>query len=313
MGRTRMTFANREAWLEARKQGIGASDVGTILGVNPYETPLQLWRKKMGIDAPTAENNAMLMGHLLEDAVAQRWALETGKSIIANSKDDFMFVDADKSYLRVSPDRTYWLDNTSKNDDNKGILECKTTQRDIDADTIPQSWFCQVQMNLGVANYQHGSLAWLKMGRDFGYRDIEFDPEFFAWMVEEVDKFWVDNIMGKKAPDPINVTDILVTYPSHVSDKSKEADEYLVSLCGQLKEIKSQIKDLEQSQKDLEDAIKFNMEDAEKLMYKGSVLATWKSPKPSAKFNLQRFKEEEKALYNSYLQECEGARRFLIK
>ena len=52
---------DREAWLQGRKQGIGSSEVGTILGLNPFETPYQLWRRKRGMDAPVEENEAMLM------------------------------------------------------------------------------------------------------------------------------------------------------------------------------------------------------------------------------------------------------------
>ena len=50
---------NREEWLKDRSCGIGSSEVATVLGLNPWETPLQLWRRKKGIDPPKAENFAM--------------------------------------------------------------------------------------------------------------------------------------------------------------------------------------------------------------------------------------------------------------
>ena len=34
---------DRNEWLEHRKSGIGSSEVATILGLNPWETPYQLW------------------------------------------------------------------------------------------------------------------------------------------------------------------------------------------------------------------------------------------------------------------------------
>lgn len=43
---------DRAEWLEYRKDGIGSSEVATILGLNPWETPYQLWRRKKGLDAP---------------------------------------------------------------------------------------------------------------------------------------------------------------------------------------------------------------------------------------------------------------------
>ena len=98
---------DRGEWLEYRKGGIGSSEVGTILGLNPYETPYQLWRKKKGIDAPQAETFAMKAGHYLEDAVSLFFADETGKQIIKASSGDWLIVNKEKSFMRVSPDRTF--------------------------------------------------------------------------------------------------------------------------------------------------------------------------------------------------------------
>ena len=83
MTRTRLTFKSREEWLEARKEGIGASEVATIVGLNPWETPYQLWRRKTGLDPSKAMTTAMQTGHILEDGVAQYWAQATGREIIA--------------------------------------------------------------------------------------------------------------------------------------------------------------------------------------------------------------------------------------
>ena len=35
---------NREEWLSERTGGIGSSEIATIVGLNPYETPYSLWR-----------------------------------------------------------------------------------------------------------------------------------------------------------------------------------------------------------------------------------------------------------------------------
>ena len=56
--------------MKLRESGIGSSEVGTILGLNPYETPYQLWRRKVGIDPPKEQNFAMKAGHYLENAVS---------------------------------------------------------------------------------------------------------------------------------------------------------------------------------------------------------------------------------------------------
>lgn len=309
----KLTFKNRDQWLEARKLGIGASEVGTILGVNPWETPLQLWRRKMGIDPPKQENFAMKAGHYLEDAVSKFFADETQAHIIQASADDFMFVDDSKDFLRVSPDRTFWLPDATHNEANKGILECKTTRMDVDKDYLPQYWYCQLQMNLHVAGYSHGALAWLVMGSSFDYKTIKHDPEFCEWMVSEIEQFWNVNIVGGKEPDPVNAEDILLKSPKHTIGKSIIATPDIMQNLTMLKELKEDIKANEQEAKLLEDKLKMAMDDAEAIMAGGKAVATWKAAKDSLKFDSKAFKAEHPELYESYCKPVAGSRRFLIK
>lgn len=131
----------------------------------------------------------MKAGHYLEDAVAQFWADATGQQVIKSSAGDWLIRSNERPYLQVSPDRTYWLAGQVHNNDNKGILECKTTQMSVDGDDLPKHWFCQLTYQLGVSGMQHGSLAWLTAGREFGYKDIDFDRDFYEFLVEEVERF----------------------------------------------------------------------------------------------------------------------------
>ena len=310
---------NREEWLKDRSCGIGSSEVATVLGLNPWETPLQLWRRKKGIDPPKAENFAMKAGHYLEDAVSRFYADETGKEIIKASAGDWLIVNNDKTFLRVSPDRTYWIPGRPKSDRNKGIVECKTTQMEVDAENPPQHWFCQLQYQLGVAELEQGALAWLTMGRDFGYREFTFDKEFYDWMVEEVERFWRDNIIANVEPDPVNVEDVLLRNPRHQPGKFIMADEEIIEACRQLKEVKEELKDLETQKDELEQKIKMSMGDAEALTAPGGtpakplILATWKAAKDGQKFNEKEFAANEPEMYKSYLYDVPGSRRFLLK
>lgn len=314
MKRTRLNFGSREQWLAARSEGIGASEVATIVGLNPYETPYQLWRRKVGLDAPKAENVAMQMGHVLEDAVAQRWAETTGKNIIAKSKVDFMFVDADKPFLRVSPDRTFWL-GESRRDDDKGILECKSTAKVIDPDDIPQCWFCQVQMNLGVAGYTKGSLAWISAakGFEFGYKDIDLVSDFFEWLKDETSRFWVDNIIGKKEPELTTAADILLKYPQEKEGMVVEASQEVYAAAVRAYQCRRELKKIEEEEAEAIELLKLAMGDAEKLTANGETLATWRAAKPSAKFDAKRFCAEHPQVAEAYTTETPGSRRFLLK
>ena len=303
---------DRAEWLKQRESGIGSSEVATIIGLNPWETPYQLWRRKVGLDAPKNETFAMKAGHYLEDAVAQFWHDETGQTIIKQSAGDWLIVNKERQYMRVSPDRTFWLGESRAHKD-KGILECKTTQMAIDPDDIPKHWFTQLQYQLGVAELEHGSLAWLCSGREFGYKNCAFVPEYFELLVESVEKFWIDNIQGKKEPEAVNVQDILIKYNKHTDNKVIEVgtDEY--NAYTELKEVREQLDAIEERKKALEDKLKMCFGDAEAISYEGQTLATWKAPKPSEKFDDKAFKAAHPEVAKEYTKLVAGARRFLLK
>ena len=48
---------------------IGASDVGAILGLSPWQTPVQAWARLSGLSPTDAGNNATRRGHLIERAL----------------------------------------------------------------------------------------------------------------------------------------------------------------------------------------------------------------------------------------------------
>ncbi len=312
MATTIIRPTNREEWLTHRQEGIGSSEVATILGLNPWETPYQLWRRKKGFDAPKEETFAMKAGHYLEDAVSMFWHDETGRNIIKRSAIDWLILNADKPYMRVSPDRTYWLSDSRKNSD-KGILECKTTQMTIDEEDLPKHWFCQLQYQLGVAELEQGSLAWLCSGRQFGYKDIALVPDFFQWIEEEVTKFWVDNIQGNIEPDATSVADVLLKYNRHTDGKIIEVADDIYTAVNDLKALKEQIAQLDEQKESLEEKIKLGFGDAEAISYGGQTIATWKAPKPSEKFDAKAFAKAHPDLAKEFTAPYQGARRFLIK
>lgn len=53
--------------------------------------------------------------------------------------------------------------------------------------------------------------------------------------------------------------------------------------------------------------------DAEALSYGGDTIATWKSPKPSNKFDDKAFVAEHPELAKPYTHQVQGARRLLLK
>lgn len=308
----KLTPKNREEWL-ALRQGIGSSEIATILGLNKWETPYQLWLRKTGQAPAKEETFAMKAGHYLEDAVSQFWQDETGRQVIKSSAADIIFIHPDKDFLRVSPDRTFWIPGMPKNDENKGILECKTTQMPVDEDSIPEYWFCQIMYQMGVMQRESGSVAWLQAGKDFGYKDIFFVPDFYKWMIEEAESFWQKNIVEGVAPELKTSEDVLLKYSKHFAGKAVEAPESLVNSIVQLREVKDQIKELEARKDTIEEQTKLFMMDAEMLVYSGKSLVTWKAAKDSEKLDAKSLAAKHPEIYSQFLVPTPGSRRFLLK
>lgn len=66
---------DRDAWLEMRRQGVGASDIPILLDLDEYKTALDLYRDKLG-ESDDYDSDAARMGRIFEDAIAQDWATQ---------------------------------------------------------------------------------------------------------------------------------------------------------------------------------------------------------------------------------------------
>lgn len=264
-------------WLAEREKGIGASDVAAILGLSPYETPFSLWLKKTHQVEPEPENEAMLMGHLLEEIVVKRWEMETGEKAIKASAADIIYVHPEHDYLRATPDRVIR--------GRKKILECKTTVTSIDPEDLPTHWVTQVIYQMYVTGIHQADLAWLVSGRYFGYAHIDYDEEFAKFMVEKVSEFWNENVIGGKEPEAITVSDFALkgSEPGTTIEADTEA---FAEVCS-LRNMKQSISEREEQANNLADCIKLYMGEMESLTYEGKTLATWKTGARGRSFRLK--------------------------
>jgi putative phage-type endonuclease len=77
----------REDWLEVRRTGIGSSDAAAAIGLNPYQSQLELWMQKTGKGAllpavdPSDDTSPMFWGTLLEPIVAAHYTKRTGNKV----------------------------------------------------------------------------------------------------------------------------------------------------------------------------------------------------------------------------------------
>ena len=319
----RFVCKTNEEWRIERSHSIGASSIGILVGENPYQTPMELaerMKAELAGHFDYTQNLAMLRGHAYEQGVADLFAWSTGKQLIKASSAEFLLRRDDLPFMHCSPDRLYWIDPSGnkvgdKGEKNKGILECKTTRRPVDAEEPPLAWQFQLQMQLGIGGYKEGYLAWdvLSQADGFGYHRYDFDPEVFEAITDICRDFWNENILGDRIPDPVAVRDVVKRWPSSVEGKVREVDAEAHALWIQLKAKRDALSELKVQADELEDKFKLLFEDDEALTFKGEVLATYRNSAGRTTIDSKKLKEKFPQAYAECSKVGAGGRTFRLK
>jgi predicted phage-related endonuclease len=112
---------------------------------------------------------------------------------------------------------------------------------------------------------------------------------------------------------PESVDQAKLLFPTSTEDL-KTASRSVEEACQALSTIKANIKALEAQEEALQTLVQGYMGEAGLLAtVDGKVLATWKSAKASKKFDSKLFQESMPDIYEQYVREMPGSRRFLLK
>ena len=142
----------------------------------------------------------------------------------------------------------------------------------------------------------------------------QWSNNFFAWMAEEVEKFWREHIIDKKEPAATEVSDILLKYPKHLQGQTLLADTQLLLAYEELVALKKEKGEAEKRIKELEDEFKMAMGECESVTTSdGKTLCTWKASADSVTFDAKALQKAEPDIYERYQVAKAGTRRFLLK
>jgi putative phage-type endonuclease len=306
----------------ARSKGLGGSDTAAAIGLNPYQTPLELYFEKIGEAIERPFTQRMHFGNQLEAVIADEYARRT-KTRVRKSRRTHKHPQHD--FMLAHVDRT--IDKHNK------ILECKTADkwaaRDdqwglgnrydetgclIEADDkVPDYYLMQVAHYMAVLDKPQADLAVLIGGNDFRIYSISRDLELEAALIELEQEFWEEHVLARVPPLPSNEKDLVRLFPKSISSK-KSISECMSDILSELKATKSIVKKYNDKKSEYELIVKRYMGEHDTLVdANGTQLVTWKSSKPSQRFNEKAFAKEHPELYQKYQQEQLGSRRFLVK
>lgn len=186
--------ADRQRWLQERRSGLGGSDAAAILGLSPWGTPLTVWLDKRGESAPQPERDWQEWGNLLEELVARRYAMRTGRKLEDPAR---IFRHAEFPHVLGTPDRLVIGERLG--------LEVKTARSGEEwgpdgTDEIPIHYAAQVAHYMEVMDFPRWDVAALIAGSDFRIYTLQRDREFGAALVRKMDEWWTAHMVNGERP-----------------------------------------------------------------------------------------------------------------
>jgi putative phage-type endonuclease len=212
------TGMSHEDWLGYRKDGIGASESGIIMGLSPYKASIQLFYEKIGQDLGfNVENISMFLGKEQEPFLATLWEYwpykHTGdfKEAQALMMQNYRQGNKERRCKRVNAYATNskwpWLfvslDREINKYDNRdnGALELKTIggyEVDKWEAGLPPVYMIQVNQQMLVCEYDYGEIAVLRDNRDYYVLPFERSEVICESIISTTKAFWDKVTEGKK-------------------------------------------------------------------------------------------------------------------
>lgn len=293
-------------WLRLRKTGIGGSDAGAICGVNPYSSAMKVFQDKTSEDVETQDNEAIRIGHDLEDYVAKRFMEATGLKV---RKSNFMYRSTEHPFMIADVDRLVVGEDTG--------LECKTASAyhaDKWADgNIPLHYVMQCCHYIAVTGKRTWYIAAVILGREFTYRKLEWDDELISHLIMAEEDFWENHVVPGVIPPPDGSKACDEVIEQYFPTAKKVSAIKLVGFDEKLnrrEEIIRLIAKLQEEQKQIEQEVKLIMGENQ---YAASdhYRVSWGNI-DSVRLDTQRIKTEKPEIYADYGKPSHY-RRFEVK
>lgn len=310
-----LTFGNEEDWLELRTKGIGGSDAGAILGLNPHSSPFRIYKQKVeGYKEDLSENVFIKKGKELENLILTNYVKPYfNKMGYEVGKPEFMLVNSDYPFFRANVDGIAFKKGTSYTENI--IVEIKWVSEWAEVNWnkpeytgIPASYYAQVQLYMAVTGAKCAIVcALFDKDWEVNYFVISRDELFISDMISKCRDFYQYNMLMKMPPklsyevDKEDVAKAIKNAPKTLTPNA-DIDRYIEKYLY----IDEKLKKAEEVQSKIKDAILdlankgFCPVDS-KHKVKTSVVSSYR-------FNSTKFKESQPDMYEQYCEDSESPR-----
>ncbi len=237
---------DRATWLEARRKGIGSSDIANIVGVAPAGRggSLGVWRSKVLAAESEIPEELAYWGNEEEPLLLRRYQRDhpecfvLGPTLRVNDWGRTEYVDQEDvehdlvthpevPIAMASLDGVAYVGDLLAHEpiEVSAILECKNVNAyargwgaDGEADAVPEHLRVQVVWQMGVTGWHQGVILALHGGNDFREHPITWDPELFDYLLSEAVQFWTVHVEGNKPPLPENAEQARMMFPRQTGE-----------------------------------------------------------------------------------------------
>ena len=244
---------SNDEWLAKRRQTIGGSDAGAIMGMSIYGSPLTVYLQKKNLDPKAEASKAAHRGKVLEQFIRieamkdfPELEIETVPVMLFCPEHPFMSANIDGAILAKTP-----VVIRGETIEGLGGHEIKTSETGFgwSEDEIPDSYYCQVQHYMQVT-----ALPWFVVtvyilaDKSLHHCVIRRNNEFIARLITAEENFWENHINKDIMPAAIGIDneDDMITGMFDGSQAALTLTEEEISLCRKHTELNAQIKELEQ-------------------------------------------------------------------
>jgi len=291
---------------EVRNSGLWSSDA------RKYATGLagEVYAEKIGAKKldDLSDVERVQLGHVFQEPIMREFA---SRHQIAFKDADYQLAHPTEPYLKSHFDYISEDGKTLYEVKNLGIQQRKK-YGDHGSDQVDLGYRVQCLHESVVHRIESVVLVVCFGGQEIVGYPLEFSADQMTMHTQEMAKFW-GRIQARNF-DPETMGDAARLVYKQDSGKDLVATHNLEEQVKVLKLLKEQIKQLEEREESLANAIQGYMMDAAQLMaVDGSILATWKTSKASKRFSADLFKQSMPDMYEKFVVEQPGSRRFLVK
>lgn len=181
-----------DEWLQARRGGIGGSDVAAVLGMNPWRSPIEVWLDKTGQAAGFTGNERTEWGHKLEPVVRAHYAALRPRAWVDEVPG--VLAHPDIPIARAS------LDGLVNDADGQRILEVKCTAQSWDQP--PDMYLWQAIWYMAVTGLPAVDFAVLTRGNTYTEYTVDRpDDAVCTDLLTTVDDWWAAHVLAGAMPD----------------------------------------------------------------------------------------------------------------